>query len=236
MRTLCIWHLQYLESFRNGCLFCTYWLIRNLNCAHSHHASYGERCSNHHFQHWAQFVYEIYSVFKVLEIAVCFAHFGLFEISTPVMRNMLTIANIVLMIITNISHTVYIYDFKHFTSFPNFSLFYTFFILRNFYSAGAPHANYVKHSIIHHFQHCAHCVYEIYSIIEAFEIAGCFAHFVVFEIWTPLAMVNVVQIIISNIAHSVYLRFTMFWNFSKLLFVWHILAYSKFLLRWGASC
>ena len=34
-----------------------------------------------------------------------------------------------------------------------------------------------------------------------------------------LAMVNVVQIIISDIAHSVYLRLTVFWNFSKLLFV-----------------
>ena len=147
MRTLCIWHLQYLQSFRNGCLFCTYWHIRNLNCAHSHQISYGERCSNHHFrhcaqcvsetysvlklfeiavcfahfgifeissavrgimltnytknslnhdfQHCAQCVYEIYSVFKVFEIAVCFAHFGWFEISTPVMSNMLTIANIV---------------------------------------------------------------------------------------------------------------------------------------------
>ena len=92
MRTLCIWHLHYLQSFRNGCLFCTFWLIRNLNCADSHHASYGERCSNHHFQHCAQCVYEIYSVFKVFEIAVCFAHFGLFEILTPVRGIMLTMA------------------------------------------------------------------------------------------------------------------------------------------------
>ena len=94
-RTLCIWHLQYFQSFRNGCLFCTYWHIPNLNCTDSHHPSYGERCSIHHFQHCAQCVYEIYSVFKVFEIAVCFAHFGLFEISTPVRRIMLTMANIV---------------------------------------------------------------------------------------------------------------------------------------------
>ena len=72
-------------------------------------------------------------------------------------------------------------------------------------------------------------------------MAVCFAHIGLFEIWTAvilnmLAMVNVVQIIISDIAHSVYLRFTVFWNFSKLLFVLHILAYSKFLLRWGGSC
>ena len=184
MRTLSIWHLQYLQSFRNGCLFCTYWLIRNLNCANSHHASYGERCSNHHFRHWAQCVSEIYSVLKLFEIAVCFAHFGIFEVSTAVRRLMLTIPN----------------------------------------------------RLNHHFQHCAHCVYEIYSIFKVFEIVVCFAHFVVFEIWTPLAMVNVVQIIISSIAHSVYMRFTVFSKFSKLLFVLHILAYSKFLLRSWATC
>ena len=72
-------------------------------------------------------------------------------------------------------------------------------------------------------------------------MAVCFAHFGLLEIWTALiltmlSMVNVVQIIISDIAHSVYLRFIVFWNFSKLLFVLHILAYSKFLLRWGVSC
>ena len=185
MRTLCIWHLQHLQSFRNGCLFCTYWLIRNLNCAQSHQASYGERCSNNHFRHCAQCVSEIYSVLKLFEIAVCFAHF---------------------------------------------------WHIRNFYCGEAHYANYSKHSLNHYFQHCTHCVYEIYSIFKVFETAVCFAHFVVFEIWTPLAMVNVVQIIISNIAHRVYMRFTVFSKFSKLLFVLHILAYSKFLLRWGASC
>ena len=68
-------------------------------------------------------------------------------------------------------------------------------------------------------------------------MAVCFAHIGLFEIWTALiltmlAMVNVVQTIISDIAHSVYLRFTVFWNFSKLLFVSHILLFSKFELRW----
>ena len=40
-------------------------------------------------------LYEIYSVFKVFQIAICFAHFSFYEISTPVMRHMLTMANIV---------------------------------------------------------------------------------------------------------------------------------------------
>ena len=190
MRKLCIWDLQCFQTFRNGCLFCTFWLIRNLNCADSHHSSYCERFSIHHFQHCAQCVYENYSFFKVFQIAISFAHF---------------------------------------------------FLLGNFYSGDAPHANYGKYYLTHHFQHCAHCVYEIYSIFKVFEIAVCFAHFVVFEIWNPwiltmLAMVNVVQIIISNIAHSVYMRFTVFSKFSKFLVFLHILGYSKFLLRsWATS-
>ena len=135
MRTLCIWHLQYLQSFRNGSLFCTYWVIRNLNCAHSRHASYGERCSNHHFRHCAQCVSEIYSVLKLFEIAVWFAHFGIFEISTAVRRIMLTIANIILIIFSNIAHTV----FMRFTVISKFSkllfvlhiLAYSKFLLRS---------------------------------------------------------------------------------------------------------
>ena len=60
-------------------------------------------------------------------------------------------------------------------------------------------------------------------------MAVCFAQFGIFENWTALiltilAMVNVVQFIISNIAHSVYMRFTVLSKFSKLLFVLHILA------------
>ena len=181
-------------------LFCTYWLIRNLNCANSHHASYGERSSNHHSRHWAQCV----SSFETLR-------------------------------------TVCIWDLQCFETFRNCCLLCTFWHIWNFYCGEAHHPNYTKHSLNLHFQHCAHCVYDIYSIFKVFEMAVCFAHIGLFEIWTALiltmlAMVNVVQIIISDIAHSVYLRFTVFWNFSKLLFVLHILAYSKFLLRWGASC
>ena len=150
---MCIWDLQCFHSFRNCCLFCTFWHIRNFYSGHEQHVNYGKhslnhhfqrcahcvyeiystfkvfeiavcfahfvvfeiwtplailpyydttilnyhskRCSNHHFQHCAQCVYEICSVFKVFEFAFCFAHFGLFEISIPVMSNMLTMANIV---------------------------------------------------------------------------------------------------------------------------------------------
>ena len=51
--------------------------------------------TTHHFRHGAHSVYRIYSVSKLLEIAVCFAHFDFFEITTPVMRIMLAITNIV---------------------------------------------------------------------------------------------------------------------------------------------
>ena len=44
---------------------------------------------------YTQSVYEIYSVLKLFEIAVCSAHFDFFDISTPVMRIMLTMVNLV---------------------------------------------------------------------------------------------------------------------------------------------
>ena len=70
-----------------------------------------------------------------------------------------------------------------------------------------------------------------------FENAVCFAHFGFYQISTPvmrtmLTMGNVVQIIISDIAQTVYIKFTMFWNFSNLQFGLHILAITKFILRW----
>ena len=51
---------------------------------------------------------------------------------------------------------------------------------------------------------------------------------------TMLTMPNIVYIIISDIAQTGYIRLTAFWNFSKLLFVLHILAVTKFQLRWCA--
>ena len=42
-----------------------------------------------------------------------------------------------------------------------------------------------------------------------------------------LTMANIVHIIISDIAHTVYIRYTLFSNFSKLQFVRHILTFIK---------
>ena len=67
----------------------------NFYCGDAHHATYGKHGIHHHFQNGAHGVYKIYSVFKHFEIAVCSAHFDFFEFSTPVMRIMLTMANIV---------------------------------------------------------------------------------------------------------------------------------------------
>ena len=72
-------------------------------------------------------------------------------------------------------------------------------------------------------------------------MAVCFAHIGLFEIWTALIltmlpMVNVVQIIISNIAHSMYMRFPVFSKFSKLLYVLQKLAYSEFEKRSFSPC
>ena len=93
LRTVCIWDLQCFETFRNCCLFCTFWIIRNFYSGDAHHANYGKRSLDHHFQHCAHSVYQILRIFKVFKIAVCFAHFASYEISTPEMRNLLTMAN-----------------------------------------------------------------------------------------------------------------------------------------------
>ena len=137
--------------------------------------------------------------------------------------------------------TVCIWDLQCFQSFRNCCLLGRFWHIRNFYSGDANHANYSKHSLNHHFLHYAHFVYEIYSVLKLFEMVVCFAHFGLFEIWTALiltipAIVNVFQFIISSIAHSVYMRLTVFSKFSKLLFLLHIFAFRKFLVRWCATC
>ena len=80
--------------------------------------NFGQDCSlNHHFQHCAHSVYQSLSVLKLFEIAVCLAPSAFYEISSPVIRTMLTMVDIVWIIISNISHTVYI----RFTVFSNFS-------------------------------------------------------------------------------------------------------------------
>ena len=181
---LCIWHLQYFQSLRNGCLFCTFWLIRNFYSAEAHHANYSKYLLNHHFQHCAQCVYETYSVFKVFQIAICFANFPFtkflpqwcapcqqwwtfFKSSFPIL------------------YTLGRWDLQCFHTFRNCCFFSTFRIIWKFNSGDASHANYGKYILNHHFQHCAHCAYDIYSICKVLEMPVCFAQFGLFEISTP---------------------------------------------------
>ena len=261
------------------------------------------------------------------------------------MRTMLTMVNVVQIIISDIAHSVYItftvfWNFSKLlfllhilaftklllrwcapwwlwwtlfkSSFPklsahcisylecfenyrNYSLFCTFWHLRNLYSGVSHLANYGERSSNHHFRHCAHCVYHdvahtVYNGFTSFWnfsklqfvfhilpftkfllrwcapwklrrtlfkssfptlITLCLWHLKCFEtfrncclvctFWlyeisttvmrTLLTMVNVVQNILSNIAHTVYITFTVFCNISKLLFVLHILDFTKFVLR-----
>ena len=112
------------------------------------------------------------------------APLGFYEISTVVMRIMLTMANIVLIIISNIEHTVYI-RFTVFSNFSKLQFVLHIWLLRNFYSCDAHHANYGKHSLSNHFQQWPHFIYVIYSVLKLFEIAVCFAHlaFTKFLLW-----------------------------------------------------
>ena len=187
MRTQCISDLKRFEIFRNSSFFSTFSLLLNFYSCDAHHANYGKHSLNNHFQQGPHFVYEIYSVFKLFEIAVCFAHFGWFEISTPV-RIMLTMANIVLIIISNIAHPVY-NRFKAFWNFSKLHFVFTFWLLRKSYCGDAHRAIYGKHSLNHHRQHCAHSVYQINSVLKLLEITVCFTHFGLYEISTPVVRI-----------------------------------------------
>ena len=123
------------------------------------------------------------------------------------MRIMLTMANIVLIIISNIAHTVYI-RLKAFWRFSKLHFFCTFLLLRNFYSGDVHHANHGKHSLNHHLQHCAHSVYQIYSVLKLFKITVFFPHFGFYEISTPVVRIMLRQNSLNHhfqhCAHSVY--------------------------------
>ena len=145
----------------------------------------GSLVLNRHSFHSSHCVNKIYSVFKPFEIAVCCGTFGFYEISTPVMRTMLTMLNVVQIIISDIAQAMSI-RFTVLQTFQNCWLFCIFWLLRNFYSRGAHDANYAKHSLNHHFRHSAHSVDKIYSVFKLFEFAVCFAHFGFYEISTPV--------------------------------------------------
>ena len=95
LRTQCISDLECFETFRNCSLFWTFWVLRNFYSGDAHHALYGKHSINHHFQHCEHSVYQSFSVLKLFEIAVCFTPSAFYEISSPVMRTMLTMVNIV---------------------------------------------------------------------------------------------------------------------------------------------
>ena len=147
------------------------------------------------------------------------------------MRIILTMANIVQIIISDMAHTVYI----RLAVFWNFSKLLFVLHVLTFSKL------LLQWCLNHHFRQGTHSVYKIYIVLKLFEIAVCSAPFDVFEITTPmmrlmLAMADIVQIIISDMAHKVYIRLTVFSNFSNLQFVLHILTFSKLLRRWCASC
>ena len=88
--------------------FCRFWLFRHFFCGDVPHGNYGKHILNHHFQHCAHSVYEIWSVFKYLEIAAYLAQSGFYEISTPLMRTMLPMVNVdQIMISEHCAHCVY---------------------------------------------------------------------------------------------------------------------------------
>ena len=92
----CVYQIySVLKFFDTAVCFCTFLLLRNCCSGHAHHAHNAKRSLHHHFQHSANCVYQIYSVLKLFEITLCFAHFGFYEISTPVICTIPIIVNFV---------------------------------------------------------------------------------------------------------------------------------------------
>ena len=146
-----------LKLFEIAVCFCKFLLLWNFCSGDAHHANYGKPSLNNHFQHYANCVYQIYSVLKLFEISLCFAHFGFYEISTPVRRTIPIIGNFVQIIISSIALIVKI-RFKVFSNLSKLRFFFgTFWLLRNFNSGDAHHSNYCELFLNHHFFHCAHC-------------------------------------------------------------------------------
>ena len=82
-----------LKLFEIVVYFPHFLFFRNLYCGYAQGDNYGKPNLNHYFRHGAHCVYRIYSVLKLFEIAVSFAHFSFFEICTAVMRTVQTLAN-----------------------------------------------------------------------------------------------------------------------------------------------
>ena len=101
LRSLCKSDLQCFQTFEIAVCFGTFRLLGNFYSGDAHYANHGKHSLNQYFRHSAHSVYKIYSVFKLFEFAVCFARFGFYEISTPVMRTMLTMPNIIYINISN---------------------------------------------------------------------------------------------------------------------------------------
>ena len=207
MRTQCISHWKRFETFRNCCLFCTFWLLRNFYSGDGPHGNCGEHCSSHHFRHWTLCRLDL-QCFQTFRNCCSFCAFSL-------IRNIYCgdahDANYCKHSLNHHfqywTHSVYqIYSVLKFFEIP--VSFPPFGFLRNFYCGDAHHANYGKHSLNHRLQHCEHSVYQTYSVLKLLEIRVCFTHFGFYEISTPVVRIILRQNSLNHhfqyCAHSVY--------------------------------
>ena len=182
-------------------------------------------------------MYKRFTVFSNVSILLFVLHiFGFYEISTRLMRTMVTMPNIVYIIISNFPPTVYTRytafwnfskllfvlhilaftkfqlrwcapfqllwtlfkssflplrslcksDLQWFQIFRNCSLFRHIWLLRNFYSGDAHHANYGERCSNNHFWYCVSCVNQIYNVFKLSKLLFVLAHFGFEEISTPM--------------------------------------------------
>ena len=193
--TLCRLDLQCFQTFGNCCLFCAFWLIRNIYSGDAHDANYCKHRLNHHFQYWTQCISDLQR-FEIFRNSTLFSTFWL-------LRNFYSCdahhANYGKHTLNNQLPTMCtqcIWDLQCFEIFRNSSFLSTFWLLRNFYGGDAHHSNHGKHTLNNHFRHCSHCVYEIYSVFKLFKMAVSFSPLGFYKI---SSMVTRIMLTMANI-------------------------------------
>ena len=118
--------------------------------------------------------------------------------------------------------------------------FCIFLRLRNIYSGDAHHTNYGKHSLNHHFRHFANCMWDS----QCFQTVRNNIWFCTFWLlrnfnFSDANHSNYCELCINHhffhCAHWVNKIYSVF-KLSNLQFVLHILAFTKFLVRWCVPC
>ena len=161
LRSLWKSDLKCFQTSRNcGIFFGTFLLMRNFYSGDAHHANYGKYSLNHHFRYCAHCIWDL-QCFQTFWNCSLFGTFRLLRNSYSGDTHHANYAKHSLHHhFQHCAHCVYQIH-SHLKLFEIAVCFFTFGLLRNFYSGDAHHANYGKYSLNHHFRYCAHCIWDL---------------------------------------------------------------------------